>query len=310
MIPSLPETYAFVQVAQAYATVGDTLLELSIDIHSSTLQDHAARVVYMSTMRKALRAAPNLTDLALLLPKTTPQAIFFQVSFPVLQSFKTNLLHRTVQPFLAQHTTLMTLVVGPCGTTGPCPLANVQLDHLTTLKCHAPCLHALAHGGLVFLKVENHSATCFMSKIVRTLPSPMPSLYSLSIDIFPDDTNVLSGILRAAPRVKKLRLLERQGNMVRHHPYFRCHSDRDRLQERRTYRRRVFNDYITWYRDLRKLVLLEELAVQTAFPLSSRPGHADSERRVINGWVSGLRYRRSLTAAPSRAHPSLYCIML
>lgn len=213
-ISSLPEAYAFVQVAHAYAAVGNALLEFTLDIHQNTLEDQASRTVYIPTMRKALRAAPNLTDLTLLLPKTTLDAIFFQIYFPALRSFRSNLPHRKIRPFLVQHPALTTLVVGPCGAAGPCPLADIQLDQLTTLECHAPCLHALAHGGLVFLKVENHSATCYMSSILCNLPSPMLSLYSLSVDLFPNDTDVLLGILLAAPRVKKLKFLERPAKLV------------------------------------------------------------------------------------------------
>ena len=209
-ITALPEVFAFLQVAQTCADIGEAVQELTISLLPSALADAASRNTFVPTIRNALRRTPNLTDLTLLLPKTTPAAIFFQISFPHLKLFKTNLPHSVIRQFLTQNNSISDLVVGPCNSRGQCPLQDVDLEHMTTLECHAGCLSALAHPGLVHLAVENHDPSCHMSVALCKLPVVMRNLYSLTLDVISDDTNLLFTVSLVAPRVRKLKLLEKR----------------------------------------------------------------------------------------------------
>ncbi|KAI0690827.1 hypothetical protein C8T65DRAFT_587611 [Cerioporus squamosus] len=277
--------------------VGQAVQELSIYLTPPAFATPRCRFVYCRVLRNALRSAPNVTDLTLLVPETMPPDVFFLVDMQQLRLFKTNLPHAMIAGFLGNHPFITDLVIGPCGSVDePCPLRDIDLEHVATLECEQSCVSAIAHPGLFRLSVDNHSAH-HASTIFRSLAAPPTDLYSLTLDFLPDEHNVLANIAYSSPRLRKLKLLERKGSLPS-----RRNSPRPR---------RAFNDYLAWHRGLRKLPFLEEVALRTSAALVSRAADLEMERRLILGWATGLCSRT--VANPSRAlnvHPQLYHITI
>ena len=55
---------------------------------------------------------------------------------------------------------------------------------------------------------ECHRHSPDASTILKSLRSPLSSLVALTLDIFPDDYDILRSIILFAPMVEKLKLLE------------------------------------------------------------------------------------------------------
>ncbi len=210
-LSSLPEVVAFVRIAELDAKFGQAVRELSITVSPSEFSEHAARATYCPTIRSVLRLTPKVTDLTLLLPKSTPPDVFFLVRFRDLVFFKTNLPHHKVKPFVVMHDrTLAVLVLDHCGADVQCPLASdVDLGSLSELECDASCVRALASSNLAHLRVKNDSTARCLPVIFRQLPTSLPELYSLTVDFYPADVDILRSIILVAPRVTKLKLLEK-----------------------------------------------------------------------------------------------------
>ncbi len=213
-LSNLPEAVAFLRVAEQDLRIGDAVRQLTIDIRPWNLVAYEARISYCPTMRGILRLVPKVTDLTLMLPKCTPPDIFFQVFFPDLQVFKTNLPHAKIKHLVTLHTSLAILVLGPCGQEGRCALADASLERVTTIECSAGCLQAVARPRLVHLSAENDSTAVCVPVIFRQLRAGLSDLYSLTLDIFAADLDILVSIALVAPRVRKLKLLEQPIQVV------------------------------------------------------------------------------------------------
>ncbi len=211
---NLPEVIAFVKVAEVNPGIADAVRELTISIRPYNLVVHEARATFCPTMRNILRLVPKVTDLTLMLPKPTPADVFFQVFFQDLRFFKTNLPHSKIQHFVAGHPAISILVLGPCGKDERCALSDASLDLVTTVECNAHCVEAVAHQGLVHLAAENESTAFCVPLAFRKLPYVMHDLYSLTLDFFPADTDILMSIALVAPRVRKLKLVEKSVHVV------------------------------------------------------------------------------------------------
>ncbi|KAI1795830.1 hypothetical protein LXA43DRAFT_1090464 [Ganoderma leucocontextum] len=278
--------------------------DMSVKIRSGTrIQDLIIRLSGLPVFQDAhilpiytsLQLVPHLTDLTLLLPATTPPDLLLDVNFGGLQFFKSNLPHAVLAAFLARHQSVSVLVLGPCGPTRRCPLLEVDLAHVTDLECDAECVRSLAHSDLFRLTIGKSTGGPRIGVVFRTSPMCASGLYSLTIDFFPDDVDVLDNLSLFAPFLRKLKLLEQRGASVR------------RVQSGR----RPFNDALTWARALRKLRFLEELSLQTSAGLVRQPGNYDLERSLVLGWVYGVR-TRALRRPPAsaKAHPSLYHVRI
>lgn len=86
-IKTVPEIYAFVQVAEVFVDAAEAVHTLTLVVDPRELADGATRQRYIPCLRNSLRACPNLTDLTLLLLRKTLDAIFFQIAFPALRLF-------------------------------------------------------------------------------------------------------------------------------------------------------------------------------------------------------------------------------
>ncbi|RDX50949.1 hypothetical protein OH76DRAFT_1481996 [Lentinus brumalis] len=290
-LSNLPEVIAFVKVAEVNPGIADVVRELTIDVRPYNLVVHEARATYCPTLRGILRLVPKVTDLTLLLPKATPPDVFFQVFFPDLRFFKTNVPHAKIRHFVGVHPSIAILVLGSCGQEERCALSASSLGLVRTVECNTRCIEAVAHTRLVHLAAENDSTAFCVPLAFRKLPYVMHDLYSLTLDFFPADTDILISIALVAPRVRKLKLLEKSVHVGR-----------------RISTRRPFNDHLTWHRCLRKLTCLEEFALRTTAPLVKNVADYELERRVVVGWACGLRRQGQKPIAQSRNHPSLYHI--
>ena len=92
-------------------------------------------------------------------------------------------------------------------------MANIDLKHIVVLECRLSCMSAITHAGLCRLSVTNGS-TQRVSTVIRALPTPPQDLYSLILDFFPDEHNVLANIAFACPRLRKLKLIEQEQSLV------------------------------------------------------------------------------------------------
>ncbi len=194
--------------------VGAAVRELTIDLAPPVFAEPQSLSVYCSAMRNTFRLTQGVTDLTLILPKNTPGDIFLLIHLHNLRLFKTNLPHRTIAQFLGRHKSLTHLVLGACGLVDKCPLAALDLRHVTSLECDASCVGAIAHGNLTYVTIENRDPDRYMSSLLRDLAAPASSLYSLTIDFFVDDTDILQSIALVSPRLKKLKLIEHPSRLV------------------------------------------------------------------------------------------------
>ncbi|PIL29463.1 hypothetical protein GSI_08405 [Ganoderma sinense ZZ0214-1] len=277
--------------------------EMSVTVRSGTgIQNLTIRLtglpIFQETLvapiRTSLQLVPELTDLTLLLPLAPPPDLLLNLKFKALQFFKSNLPHTALTTFLARHHSVSDLVLGPCGPAKPCPLYDVDLSHVTNLECEATCVRSLAHSDLFRLTIGKSTEGPRVGVVFRTSPVCVSGLYSLTIDFFPDDIDVLDNLSLFAPFLRKLRLLEQRG-AFRHNRSGR----------------RPFNDALVWARALRKLRFLEELSLQTSAGLILRPGDYHLERSLVLSWVYGVRTWALRRPPPSaKAHPTLYHVRL
>ncbi|KAI1788017.1 hypothetical protein LXA43DRAFT_895320 [Ganoderma leucocontextum] len=242
----------------------------------------------VDALREALFAAVQLEDLILLLPTNdTPDNILNGLHFAHLELFKTNLPHRYVTPFLLQQPSLISLCLGSCGREHgePCPLQVHNLSHVVTAEYPVSCIAGIAHPKLLRLTVEGG---CHLYNTPTSLRSirPFPSLFALTLDFFPDDYDILESVVRVAPRLQKLKLIEN------HRAYVR-----------------PFSGQLSWSRSLFQLEHLEDLSLRTSATFLPPPLALSAEAAAILKWVS----RKRRNAQPGKAlqdHPTLSFIRI
>ena len=171
----------------------------------------------IDALRKALSAAVHIEDLILLLPSDdTPDNILVGLHFAHLELFKMNLPHRYIMPFISQQPSLKCLCLGPCGRDdgASCPLQTHNLDHVVTAKYPVSCIMGFVHPNLLRLTLEGgchlHNAPALLRSI-----QPFPFLFALTLDFFPDDYDILESVVRVAPQLQKLKLVEKHRTYVR-----------------------------------------------------------------------------------------------
>ncbi len=165
------------------------------------------------TLRRCLQLVPNVADVILDLPPRTPSNILQHVTFPHLQLFKTNLPHYTLLDFLEAHLSLKLLILGSCGSPGECAFASLShVDHIVDLEGPSQCISHFMGTRLV--RLTAHLSYDWYSKFAtRSLPLSI-HLVVLSMEILPDDFQVLNSISQTAPSLRKLKLMENGIPMV------------------------------------------------------------------------------------------------
>lgn len=129
------------------------------------------------------------------------------LSFHASRVFSANLPHRTLVMFLPLHPTITGLALKTCGGCARCPLDHLNLPHVTDLQCPARCVEGLAHGHVATATVH---LTCLASMAATAINALSTSpLYSLTVEFFPNDYDILARITAAAPHLQKLKLIEK-----------------------------------------------------------------------------------------------------
>ncbi|KAI0646435.1 hypothetical protein C8Q79DRAFT_1010064 [Trametes meyenii] len=270
---------AFIDHATHNPILGTVVETLRID-----LLNEAAFSAAM--LRSALVLAPNVQDLLLYLPPPVPLGLLANARFPTLDFFATNVPHASLPVFLSNHPTLTSLILGPCGKTSPCLLESVKMPNIASLQCTMDCLPLLPYEQVSRLTLDHPDSGACAPTVLRAMTATV-YVTSLTVDIYPNDFDILEAIAQATPLVRKLKLVEK--NM---------HTRVDSPG------RRPWNDRSKWHRELCKLSLLEELGVVTEAPLiSGQSGDFDEELKVIMLW-SEAKTKNGGT------HATLYHIML
>lgn len=161
-------------------------------------------------LRRCLQLTPNIEALVLTLPVTTPKSLLNNVKFPNIRLFSTNLPHHTLIKFLSNHPTIVTIVLGQCGRTSDCALRSVDLHRVTELQCPSHCLSGIARGQV---SVANITLASSVHAAINALASS--PLFSLVIEFYSNDYDILERITRAAPRLTRLKLIEKPCTHVR-----------------------------------------------------------------------------------------------
>ncbi|RDX39483.1 hypothetical protein OH76DRAFT_1491102 [Lentinus brumalis] len=273
-LSSLGKIQLFVALATLNSTIGHAVQDLiiSLPLHAG----YPAQLV-----RDCLQLTPNVDNLLLVLPSFSPVTVLQGVSLPRLRTLSTNLPHRILLVFLTLHPSITALALDACGGRNRCPLRNLNLAHFSDLKCPAQCLEGLARGQVAVATVHLTRLASTATLAIRAL-STSP-LYSLAIDFFSDDYDILARVVAAAPLLRKLKLIEKP-----------------RVQRRYHHARRPWNDLQEWHRMLLQLPFLEEFMLHTPIRLS---GPRRPEQVIVNSWANGTTRRAA-------RHSNLYHISI
>ncbi|TFY56543.1 hypothetical protein EVJ58_g7576 [Rhodofomes roseus] len=264
----------FVMSVRRDAAVGLAIEDLSLSLPTDLEYP-------VDAVRQCLRLTPNVETLILDLPSSSPVSILCGLTLPKIQLLSTNLPHQCLVSFLASHRSLRSLVLRFCGNGSNCPLRHVDLAHVTELQCPSRCLSGIARGRVSRATVNLTRLASNAVLAVRAL-STSP-LYSLSLDFYATDYDMLLRVAAAAPNLRKLKLVEK------FRPQRRGHQSR-----------RPWNDMISWHQALLRLSFLEEFALRSLVRVftSRRP-----DVQVISGWANGTTRR-------SAPHPTLYHVAI
>ncbi|TFK80422.1 hypothetical protein K466DRAFT_605346 [Polyporus arcularius HHB13444] len=273
-LTSLEKMELFIALAGHNGAIARVIEDLDISLPSRT--GYPALV-----LRELLRLPRNIETLTLHLPSTSPPTILNGLLFPRLTVLTTNLPHHCLVSFLTAHPGIVSLTVQACGARHTCPLRDLNLGRMSQLQCPARCLAGIAHGHVTSATVNLTCMTSMAAVAINAL-STSP-LWTLTIDFFADDYDILTRIAGAAPNLRKLKLLEKP-----------------RAQRRFHHTRRPWNDVHQWHLTLLRLPYLEELLLRTHLTVT---GPRRSEDTVVSAWANGALSRTT-------RHPNLFHIAL
>ncbi len=200
---------AFVVYATTYPHLAVRVKELIVNL-DQPFSLHA--------FRHCLSLTPSITDLYLHISTDVPADVLGGIDFKDLEFLKTNLPHQYLLPFLAIHVGTVELSLGPCGRAmeESCPLRLLDTRSYASIECPSECLLGVTHPSLVRLALqESHRHQSYAPPAFRSLPTPLLSLSCLTLDFLPDDYDILENVVRIAPRIQKLKLLEKPRVQVR-----------------------------------------------------------------------------------------------
>ncbi|KAI0652977.1 hypothetical protein C8Q70DRAFT_1059734 [Cubamyces menziesii] len=273
-ISSVPELQTFVMLGHYNEAIGRVVEHLNISLPDS--QGYPAQA-----LREALRMVPNIECLILNLPSDSPITLLNGATFLNLRTLSTNLPHRGLVSFLLAHTLLTALILGPCGCSATCPLRELHFPRLESLQSPASCFAGITAGPLITATVNLTRLTSMSALAIQKISSPL--LYSLTVDHFSNDYDILSRVAAAVPKLRKLKLNEK------------ATSERGHGRVRRPW-----NDVRGWHSTLLRMAELEELHIRTSISVAIPTA---KELDVITGWANGVGDR-------AVAHPKLYHIAI
>ncbi|TBU36327.1 hypothetical protein BD309DRAFT_985020, partial [Dichomitus squalens] len=194
----------------------DELLGLSVKLtakpsRGAAIQD--LRIVLhtpfsLEALHQCLILMPNITDLVVLLSEPDVPGLLDAVRLPKIEFFRTNAYHHLLTDFLASHTTISILQLAQCGEDDDlCPLVVVDLQ-VQCIGGPAKCVSHLAHDGVSRLMMASSDRARTPSLLLRSIHPHLASLYTLTMDFYPDEHDVLSSIITVCKTVRKLKLIE------------------------------------------------------------------------------------------------------
>ncbi len=280
----------FVTLAGHNAAIARVIedLEISLPLHTG---------YPASLLRELLRLPCNLETLTLALPSTSPPTILNGLLFPRLTVFTTNLPHLCLVSFLSAHPAIVSLTLQACGARNSCPLRQLNLGRLSELRCPARCMADIAHGQVASATVNLTRMASVAALAINAL-STSP-LWSLTIEFFSDDHDILARVAGAAPNLHKIKLLEKPRTQVWDVLYRPPYIVSDgHFQRRFHHARRPWNDLHNWNSTLLRLPHLEELLLRTYLTVT---GPRRTENTVVWAWANGPGTRTT-------RHPNLFHI--
>lgn len=199
----------FIALATINPLIGNAIQVLTIAL--PLRNGYPAQII-----RDSLGLTPNVDTLVLILPDSSPATVLNGVILPRLRVFSTNLPHRVLPLFLSLHPLITGLSLEACGSRAECSLRDLNLVRVSDLRCPARCLEGIARGQVEVATV-NLTRLASMAALALQSLSTSP-LYSLSVEFFSDDYDILSRIVSAAPTLRKLKLVEKPRTQVCHLP--------------------------------------------------------------------------------------------
>ncbi|KAI0744428.1 hypothetical protein C8Q76DRAFT_788965 [Earliella scabrosa] len=248
-----------------------------------------------NALRHCLLSCIHVVDLVLILPPDVLPNLLVGVRLHQLQLFKTNLPHRFLPAFLTSHDTITDLCLGGCDPARAadelCPLRFLNLSHIGTIECALECTAAVAHPALSRLAVEYMGDPCpDAPTVLRSLACPLATLFTLTLDFYPDDYDLVDQIVLAVPRLQNLKLLEKPRTFGRD-----GHSRSSR---------RVWNHASRWSKSLFRLDRLKDLRLRTAATFTGLSTSLDTEQATVIKWSTKMT-RPSPSTVLKHSHPAL-----
>lgn len=186
------------------ASLSDSMREAIQDLTVVILHAVLAR-----TTRKTLILVSQVLSISLFLPPSTPSSIFRGVQFDRLKSFSTSLPHDTIAAFISRTPTIRSLYIGCCGKRNTCALASVDLRLIEHLGCPVACVTPLIGPTTSVVIADRCSGN---PRCLHSIPDVSLSLASsltvLDINFAADDLHFMHAIVRAAPALTALKLVE------------------------------------------------------------------------------------------------------
>ncbi|OJT09095.1 hypothetical protein TRAPUB_5 [Trametes pubescens] len=193
---------SFIALGRYNSNIGRVVQDLRITL--SAQEGYEAQA-----LRDVLRLTPNVECLVLDLPSEAPITLLNGLHFPKLRVLSTNLPHRVLISFIANHGSLTSLALRDCdsGPQAACPLRGQELRHLEDLQCPSRCFAGIARGPLVTATVNLTRLTSVANLAIQTLSAS--HLHTLTVDCFSTDYDILSRVSLAVPNLRKLKLIEK-----------------------------------------------------------------------------------------------------
>lgn len=110
--------------------------------------------------------------------------------------------------FLSNHPTVTSLVLGSCGGASSCALRKIDLGHVKALECTSRCFNSVAKGQIVFAGVFLSDKTS-KEKFTAVDMRSFSHIYSLTLEFHSNDYDVLDRVVRSAPSLVRLELIEK-----------------------------------------------------------------------------------------------------
>ena len=193
------------------------MLQHGQEVADATISFHAVLdkpIMQVATLRACLQRLRNLEDLQLSLHRLKHSRwwrLLRGICFDRLDLFYSNAPHDVISQFLWSHPRVAFLRIEECvKARRPCPLDGGQLPELCDVSAPVGCVTSLVKNNPVSRVAAQQGAPLIITALMSSLASTTTNLTVLELDVNPSDFDVLGRIVRAAPALTALKLLETQ----------------------------------------------------------------------------------------------------